>query len=235
MLENIIPSKPFTSYEDLDLLSHRFVNRVKRIQADFCDGHFVKSVSWPVSEYGIKQFQDLHLKNDLDIYLPHWEELDYTADLMVSDPEKYLDSVACLGFDEVIIHFRSVEKNLQVFKEIFSKVENYSFGLYLGIDVKTDLSQVLSFLEKNLEKFSGVQVMGIENIGFQGQVFSEKSLEVVKMIKAKFPNIKVMMDGGLDDETVWKAQEAGVDTFCIGHFITEPMDPKEELKYLRDL
>ena len=233
MIKKIVPSKPFEKYEDIGVIASRYVNKVERIQVDICDGKFVKSLSWPLTEYSISDFQGLNKKPDLDVFMPRWEDVDYTADLMVQDPEKYIDSLVQYGFDEIIIHTRSLENSKVSFEDILSKAENYFLKVYLAIDTKTDKSIFFELLGNNLSRLEGVQVMGIDNIGFQGQELSQKSLEIVKEIKGKFPEITVMFDGAINDETIEDIRDAGVDVFCVGSFLTKIDSGKDELQYLK--
>jgi pentose-5-phosphate-3-epimerase len=104
----------------------------------------------------------------------------------------------------------------------------------LAVDVQTNMEEVAEFLNKNKNPLiSGVQVMGIENIGFQGQGFAEKSLEIVKKLKKEFPNLKIYFDGGINEETIGEIKNAGVDIFCVGSFLTKSDNFEEDLDFLQ--
>ena len=99
MITNIIPSKPFENYADIAFLAAKAKGKVERIQVDICDGEYVKNVSWPFTETSKNDFAKMYQKKELDVFMPEWEDLNYTADLMCIHPEKYIDTLAAYGFD----------------------------------------------------------------------------------------------------------------------------------------
>jgi len=223
----IVPSAPFKGYQEIESLARKSVGKVSRIQIDMCDGHYVNSLSWPFTEYG-KNFKTVQG----DVYLPNWEDLEYTADLMVERPEQYIESCVEWGFDEIIIHFRSL--NPENFLDISQKCQKYEMRLYLAIDKKTDFEQFLQFAKINRKQLTGFQVMGIENIGHQGQEFWEGSLSLVKSLKECFPEKTIMFDGGINEETFIEVAKAGVDIFCVGSYLTHSDYFADDLKFLQE-
>ncbi len=232
MIKSIIPSKPFKDYSDVEFLAVRAKGKVERIQVDICDGEYVKNVSWPFTETSKNDFANLYTKKELDVFMPELYDLNYTADLMCLNPEKYIETLVAYGFDEVIVHYRS----LWELKTLTAICEKFNLKLYFAIDVKTNILEFIEFIKVNLENmqdvFAGVQVMGIENIGVQGQEFNIRSLDIVRQVKAEFPNLKILFDGAINDETIEEIKNAGVDVFCVGSFLTEG-DFAEKLKYLK--
>jgi pentose-5-phosphate-3-epimerase len=103
----------------------------------------------------------------------------------------------------------------------------------LAIDVKTDFNSVKKFIQEHKDKIDAVQVMGIENIGFQGQSFSSESLEIVEVLKTLFGEVNIYFDGGINEETIEEVVLAGVDTFCVGSFLTQSDSFLEDYKFLK--
>lgn len=232
---NIIPSKPFKNYEEIGVLAAPAAGRVERIQVDICDGEYVRAVSWPFTGTGKVDFAKLKDKPELDVYMPQWEELNYTADLMCLNPEKYIETLVAYGFDEIIVHFRSLRDQDQL-ETILQMCEKYDLRLYLAVDMTSNFSEFMHTLKGVFDSrhpnFVGVQVMGIENIGLQHQDFVPKTLEMVKKIRAEFPEIKILFDGGITDENLLDIKQHGVDVFCIGHLLTDG-DFKENLRNVK--
>ncbi len=133
------------------------------------------------------------------------------------------------------MHFRSIEDNLNVFSKIIDLAKNYELNLVLAVDVKTDFISFMEFAKENIENINAFQVMGIEKIGFQGQKFADESLGIVKKLKKTFPKKEIYFDGGEDEETVPKIKEAGVDVFCVGHYLTQAQDFEDNLRTLKEL
>lgn len=225
----IIPSAPFKNYEEIERLAHKCVGKVERIQIDVCDGKYVPSLSWPFTEYNKADFQKLSEKKDLDVFLPDWDNLNYSADMMTENPEKYIESLVAYGIDEIIIHFRSNPN----WEKIFELVKSFDLNLVLAVDVKTDLKYFLEFSKNNFLNINAFQVMGIEKIGFQGQEFSEESLEIVKTLKTNFPKKNIYFDGGINEDTVEEIKDVGVTTFCVGSYLTKTENFNENLNYLK--
>ena len=237
LVVNIVPSKPFKNYEEIGVLATPSAGRVERIQVDICDGEYVRAVSWPFTETSKVDFAKLKDKPELDVYMPQWEELNYTADLMCLNPEKYIETLVAYGFDEVIVHFRSLKKENQL-ETILEMCEKYDLKLYLAVDMTSNFSEfmhtVKGVFDSRHPNFVGVQVMGIENIGFQGQEFAPESLEMVRKIRVEFPEIKILFDGGINDENLLDIKNAGVDVFCIGHLLTDG-DFVDNLRFIKKI
>lgn len=231
MRANIIPSVPFKNYSEIEELAMKAKGEVKRIQIDVCDGEFVPSISWPFTEYSKTDFEKFGKRDDFDVYLPFWENINYSVDMMVEHPEKYIETFVLYGVDEVVIHFRSQKD----WAKVLELTQVYELNLIVAVDVKTDLQEFLEFAKINLENINGFQVMGIEKIGFQGQKFSEKSLAIVKSIKKAFPTKQIYFDGAINDETVLDIKNSGVDVFCVGSYITKADNFDENLQNLREL
>jgi ribulose-phosphate 3-epimerase len=233
--KEFIPSKPFKDYAELEELAMKVDGKVSRIQIDVCDGKFVPSVSWPFTEYGKGDFEKLGKKDDFDVYLPLWDSLNYTVDLMCENPQKYIETFVAYGIDEIIVHFRSIENDLGVWKEIMEKVLKYELKIYLAADVRTDFNKFMEFAKESKQNLEGFQVMGIEKIGFQGQDFDQRSLDIVKNLKKNFKDKKVLFDGAIHEETIEDISKAGVDVFCVGSELTNAPDFSDELKVLKSL
>ena len=75
-------------------------------------------------------------------------------------------------------------------------------------------------------------VMTVEP-GFGGQSFMPDMMEKVKTLKAKFPNLLVEVDGGINRSTIAVSAEAGVDICVAGTGVFKAEDPKAEIAYLK--
>ena len=246
MKGKIIPSAPFKSYEEIESLASKVAGKVDRIQIDVCDGKYVGSTSWPFTEYTKTDFEKLSQKKELDVYLPDWEDINYSVDLMVENPEKYIESFVAYGVDEIIIHFRTLkispspslkegESGQEKWGKILELAKNYDLNLVVAVDVNTDLIDFLRFAKENIGQINAFQVMGIEKIGFQGQEFSVDSLNIVKKLKENFPEKQVYFDGGINEETAEEIRDAGVDVFCVGSYLTKSNNFSENLNMLANL
>jgi pentose-5-phosphate-3-epimerase len=252
IVQNIVPSKPFENYADIEFLAAKAKGRVERIQVDICDGEYVKNVSWPFTEISKKNFltwSKTGIKENAglrDLYMPQQYDLNYTADLMCLNPENYIDTLVAYGFDEIIVHWRTIRENSEQQAKILDFATNYILDLYIAVDVHTNTEEVKDFFRKyakNYIQFFGVQVMGIENIGLQGQGFDARSSEIVKEFRSFFDNelnkdlgiqqdYQILFDGGINEENLLEIKQLGVDVFCVGHLLTEG-DFVDNLKFIK--
>ena len=183
---------------------------LKTIQIDVCDGVFVESLTWLPKE---------------EDELIDWQDIDYELDLMVEDLNKYILIAAEMGANKVIIHSREEEKiNLAI---------SLARDLSLNIAICSDVLNVSKFIDK----VEGVQIMGIEHIGKQGQKIKENLKEEVAAIseiveaynkqrKTKeetMPNQKendrdvyIQIDGGMNEKTILEFKSKSIKNFVVG-------------------
>ena len=232
----IIPAILPKNYEDLKNKIALFRGYVPIVQIDICDGVFVKNLSWPFmagKRSGLgnlkrpdleEAFLDLHFRKILNEEegMPFWEDIDFELDLMVADAVENFDLYAKLGGKRIVFHADSVG-DLEDFKNFLQGMDEYTReAMEIGIAVNTnaDLHKILP-LVNNVDF---VQYMGIEKVGFQGQEFSLKTIENVKALKARFPDLVISVDGGVNFETAPALLGAGASRLIIGSAILNSTD-----------
>jgi len=82
-----------------------------------------------------------------------------------------------------------------------------------------------------LTKVDFVLVMGV-NPGFGGQKFIPETVETIREIKELVPEVKVEVDGGVDNQIFPLLSEEGVDWIVVGSYITTAEDPVARFKEL---
>jgi pentose-5-phosphate-3-epimerase len=202
-----ILEKTWTKVEER---SNYLKKNLSKIQIDMCDGLYVPATTWPFTE-------SINLKNDL--YLPNWETVTYSADIMSSNPLNVLDIVVAYGFEEIIIHYRSV-KSSEEWQNIFDKSQKFELKLSVAIDVNTNLDEFIDFAKENIANINAFQVMGIQNIGRQGEKFDEKSLEIIKILFDNFDR-NIFVDGGVNSESIEKLVESGAYGIVVGSYLDQ--------------
>jgi ribulose-phosphate 3-epimerase len=164
--------------------------------------------------------------------MPFWTELDFEFDLMVINAHKQFEFFVQLGAKRVVFHLEAEEE--KSFKEFLESMDNYmrdSIDIGLAINTTTDVSRLDPFI--NLVDF--VQCMGIENIGFQGEPFDERVLTQIKSIREKYSEMKISVDGSVNENTAPLLVEAGVDRLIVGSFLMRSFDVRETIKELENL
>lgn len=70
--------------------------------------------------------------------------------------------------------------------------------------------------------------------GFGGQKFMEDMMPKVQILREKFPDLDIEVDGGLSAETIDKAAAAGANVIVAGTGVFHAPDPSEAIQILRD-
>ena len=107
-------------------------------------------------------------------------------------------------------------------------------GLALNID--TSLDALEPYSDKLQEgQVQCIQLMGIDNVGFQGQTFDDKVIAKIKEVKKKYPNLEIQIDGGVNLDTAPLLKAAGADRLVIGSAIFESENVVEAIERFKNL
>jgi ribulose-phosphate 3-epimerase len=77
--------------------------------------------------------------------------------------------------------------------------------------------------------------MGIDEIGFQGQLFDERVISKIEEFKNKFPKVTVSVDGGVNLESAPKLVKAGAERLVSGSAIFGSDDIESTIGLLKNL
>ncbi|HEU0080414.1 MAG TPA: hypothetical protein VFQ72_00095 [Candidatus Paceibacterota bacterium] len=80
-----------------------------------------------------------------------------------------------------------------------------------------------------------VQVMGIQNIGYQGQDFDPRAVELVRALRAAYPDMPIAVDGGVDVDNGRELVNAGATRLVVGSALFESVDFAGTLKEFQAL
>ena len=80
-----------------------------------------------------------------------------------------------------------------------------------------------------------VQLMGIKEVGRQGQPFAEETFARVKKLRSVYPELEIAIDGGVNQETIPGLAEAGASRLAPGSAIAKQADPKAAYLDLKKL
>ena len=148
--------------------------------------------------------------------------------LMVANPSKHLGAIARAGGDSVTFHLeavRDVQGCAQAARE---------HGLQVGIAFKPGTR-----VEEAVAAAQGVDLvlcMSIEP-GYSGQQFLEGSLERIAWTRAHLPpDVQLQVDGGINEETIRAAHEAGANLLVAASAIFSREDlPRAYLRLVQAL
>jgi ribulose-phosphate 3-epimerase len=181
---------------------------VKTVQIDVCDGQFTPQATWPYRKDD-DSFEKIIKEEE---GLPGWEKLNFEIDLMANRPEEVIEEWVSAGATRIIIH---VEARGDIEGAVSALQDRVEVSLALNIDTP------ISAIEAFKDKIQGIQLMGIDTIGFQHQPFDAKVIDRVKEIRAAYPEILISVDGGVSLENGSALIEAGANRLVVGSAIFE--------------
>lgn len=185
------------------------------IQIDVVDGVFFSATSWP---YYPKD-EPVSIKKCTDSYT-------LEVDLMVANPITAATAWLLAGADMLVFHIETL--SLEVFRAF---VENNTVTVGVACHGDTSLETLFSYAEYA----DYVQLMGIHEIGLQGQPFNHQVLENIAAVKQRFNGMMVSIDGSVNESTIAMLRKAGADRFVAGSAIIKTADPEEAYKKLKAL
>jgi ribulose-phosphate 3-epimerase len=220
---NIIPAIIPKSFSDLEEKVGSISDLTDVVQVDICDGKFVSNKNWPI-EGNEGEFEKIVSE---EVGLPNWEDVSYEIHLMTESPNDEVSEWVKAGAERIIVH---IETGSDVVEDI---IEEWGHVVEIGISVnmKTDLRNAVAFFDK----VQTIQLMGIENIGFQGQKLSEKIYDRVKELRQLGYKHIISIDGGVALENAERLIESGADSLVVGSQIWTEASPREALDKFKKL
>jgi ribulose-phosphate 3-epimerase len=201
----IIPAVISTSQQELTEKINKVKHFVDIIQIDVMDGKFVANNS-----------------NDFDFSLPS-SDCCFEAHLMINDPLSWIEKHGH-KVDTILVHVESVKN----FSQIITSIKNKNKRVGFVFNPETSIDAVTDYISSIDE----VLIMTV-NPGFYGSPFLPNALEKVKQLRKQYPLLDIEVDGGITDETIQQAYNAGANMFVSGSFIVKSDDVKKAIETLQ--
>lgn len=185
----------------------------KYVHVDVMDGCFVPNIS-----FGMPIISAVRSCTDLVV----------DVHAMIVNPDKYIKDFAKAGADIITFHLEALEP-----KRVMEAIDAiHKEGLKAGISIKpgTDVKELIPYI-KCVEM---VLIMTVEP-GFGGQKFMQDMMDKVRFVRevAEKENkeLDIQVDGGINNETLKVAMEAGANIFVLGtaFFKSETLIDAEKL------
>ncbi|MBI4096775.1 MAG: hypothetical protein HY425_03615 [Candidatus Levybacteria bacterium] len=194
----------------------RKINLVKpfarSVHVDIIDGKFAPNITFldpaPFAKYSSEIFFELHM--------------------MVDNPIQYIKPFADAGFKRFIGHIEKMPDQAE-----FVAQGQLLGEVGLAIDGPTDLSA----MKVSYQDLDCLLVMTIK-AGASGQKFNPEYLKKVEMLRpfdsAQGRFLPIEIDGGINDQTIIQAKNAGANRFVSASFIFNAQNPQEQYNLLRN-
>ncbi len=205
----IAPSILSADFSNLAQQIKLIENQADMIHIDVMDGHFVPQITY--GQLIVKTMKKI-TSLPLDVHL------------MISNPEKYIDSFAKAGADIITIHQETTDQLPQLIQQI----KKHNIKASVALNPATPLSTI----EPLLNSLDMVLLMTV-NPGFAGQSFISSVLDKIKKLRQLKPNLDIQVDGGISLETIKEPVNAGANILVAGSAIFSTEDPKQAITDLK--
>lgn len=188
-------------------------NGIEMLHFDVMDGIFVNNIT-----YGLPVLEQVRKATDLIL----------DVHLMITDPLRYVTRFAGSGADYISFHIES-ESNTA---DTIEAIRKSGAKPVLAIKPATPAECVFDYLDR----LDMVLVMTVEP-GFGGQSFIAETMEKVRRIREKTASlgcdIRIQVDGGINDVTAACAVDAGADVLVSGSYLFKAENMAEAAGKLR--
>ena len=184
------------------------------VHIDIMDGHFVPNIT--IGPPIVKALRKV-------------TKLPFDVHLMISDPDKYIDSFVDAGADIITVH---AEASLHLHQTI-QKIKKH--GIKAGVFLNPATS--IHSIEWILNDVDMILVMSV-NPGFGGQKYIETTTRKIMSLKnvllSHGLNIDIEVDGGIDLSNIYEITKAGANVIVSGSTIFNSPDTSKIIKELRE-
>jgi ribulose-phosphate 3-epimerase len=167
------------------------------IHVDVMDGQFVPPIT-----FGDGMVKSLRGLSSVPI----------EAHLMIQNPERQITAFAEAGCSRLIFHAEVAPHAHRVVQAI------HASGMEAGIAINPGTS--LGFI-KELDGLVELVLIMTVNPGYGGQEFLPEALEKVRALRDRRPELTIEVDGGINEDTIASAQNAGANLFVVGSYLQD--------------
>lgn len=198
-MPEIIPAIIAKDADELKVKLSAIDGLVSWAHIDVMDGMFTPQLSWRTPA----ELDDIRASVNLE------------AHLMIQQPEKSIDAWISSRVRRIFVHYESTTPD--AIEALVKKIQ--AAGKEAGVVLK--LQTPLWVLDFLLEKspFNAIHLMSIDEIGAHGYPFNEKTLDRIIMLRDKYPDTPISIDGGVTLENAQKIIDAGADRLVVGSAI----------------
>lgn len=183
------------------------------VHVDVMDNHFVPNLT-----FGPQMVERIQATSPvpLDVHL------------MIEDPDRWAPEYAELGAASVTFHLEAAKEPVALARRL------RAIGARAGVAVKP--STPVEGLFDLLDDFDQILVMTVEP-GFGGQSFMPETMPKLRRLadeaKRRGSSVWLQVDGGITEDTILLAAEAGADTFVAGSAVFGADRPDAAIAGLR--
>ncbi|WP_247044707.1 ribulose-phosphate 3-epimerase [Arthrobacter rhizosphaerae] len=191
----------------------RRISNADAVHVDVMDNHFVPNLT-----IGLPVVQRIQAVSPVPL----------DAHLMISDADRWAPAYADAGVASVTFHVEASIAPIKLARELRARGAKAGMALRPGTPVEPYLDM--------LPELDLLLIMTVEP-GFGGQSFLDLTLPKIRRARAAIDGagtgVALQVDGGITEETIIRAAEAGANVFVAGSAVYGAEDPSEAVERLR--
>lgn len=187
---------------------------ITRFHIDIMDGHFVPNLS-----FGPELVQD---------FKDEFKDTFAEVHLMSDNPKLLVPAFVAAGADMIEIHYEAMQENELNHWLEFMHEHHVKAGLVLNPETSA------SVVKKFAAKVDQILVMTVHP-GFGGQKFIDESNKIEKVreiLNDANSQAPIEVDGGINNQTIITAKNAGTSIFVVGSYIFKSDDIAQTIENL---
>lgn len=200
-------------------------NHCDLVHLDVMDGHFVPNIT--MGPMIIKAMRP-------------YTECFFDVHLMISEPEKYIPAYAEAGADGITFHYEAVRDQIlaqyaqgqelsaqslqsrvdEKMKKLVSQIHDLGKKAAIAINPNTPVNCVENLL-------GDIDMLLIMTVfpGFGGQKFMPETMDKVKEVRRRFPQLDIQLDGGISPSNMEMVTQCGANVLVMGTAYFNSEDP----------
>lgn len=182
---------------------------------DVMDNHFVPNLTW-----GPPVVERLH----------EISPIPFDVHLMIEDADRWAPRYAEIGCESVTFHAEAAIAPIKLARELRAQGSKAGMALRPATPVEPYLDM--------LEELDLLLIMTVEP-GFGGQKFLDLTLpklrRAAEAVRGSGASVALQVDGGVSEETIGRAAEAGANVFVAGSSVYGADDPAAAIEGLRSV
>ena len=191
----------------------RRISNADAVHVDVMDNHFVPNLT-----IGLPVVQRIQAVSPIPL----------DAHLMINDADRWAPAYADAGLASVTFHVEASIAPIKLARELRARGAKAGMALRPGTPVEPYLDM--------LPELDLLLIMTVEP-GFGGQSFLDLTLPKIRRARAAIDGagtgVALQVDGGITEETIIRAAEAGANVFVAGSAVYGAEDPSEAVERLR--
>ncbi|KAG0430869.1 hypothetical protein HPB47_022326 [Ixodes persulcatus] len=136
----------------------------------------------------------------------------------------WVSPMADAGADQYTFHYEATSDPTGLVRKIREA------GMKVGVGIKPNTP--VDVLLPLVDLVDMVLIMTVEP-GFGGQSFMSDMMPKVQLLRSKFKDLDIEVDGGVGPNTIQECAQAGANMIVSGTAITKSEDPREVIRILR--